>query len=45
MGAYHGEDGFKNFSHAKSIYTQSGAISKLMAKMGPPYDKSKAAAS
>ena len=45
MGAYHGEDGFKNFSHAKSIYTQSGAISKLMAKMGPPYDKSKAATS
>jgi coniferyl-aldehyde dehydrogenase len=44
MGAYHGEEGFKNFSHAKSIYTQSSTISKMMAKMGPPYKKRDTAA-
>ncbi|MCE7997674.1 MAG: coniferyl aldehyde dehydrogenase [Rhodobiaceae bacterium] len=36
MGAYHGFDGFKEFSHAKSIYTQSK--SKMVAEMfRPPY--------
>ena len=40
MGSYHGLDGFKNFSHAKSIYTQSKAVSKMAAKMmRPPYNK------
>ncbi len=39
MGAYHGIDGFKTFSHAKSIYRQSAIVSKLVAKMGPPYKK------
>ena len=39
MGAYHGIDGFKTFSHAKSIYRQSTIVSKLVAKMGPPYKK------
>ena len=37
MGAYHGVDGFRNFSHAKSIYSQSRLISNLAKKMGPPY--------
>ncbi|MEM9740224.1 MAG: coniferyl aldehyde dehydrogenase [Pseudomonadota bacterium] len=35
MGNYHGYDGFKEFSHAKSIYTQTG--SELLAMMRPPY--------
>ena len=39
MGSYHGYDGFKNFSHAKSIYTQSNTVSKLAAAMRPPYKK------
>lgn len=37
MGVYHGYDGFKTFSHGKSIYTQSGVIHKLAATMRPPY--------
>ncbi len=37
MGAYHGYDGFKTFSHAKSIYTQPKInIAKLGGFM-PPY--------
>ena len=39
MGAYHGFDGFKNFSHAKSVYVQSKTVSKLAAAMRPPYKK------
>lgn len=39
MGAYHGIDGFKTFSHTKSVYRQSSIVSKLVAKMGPPYKK------
>ena len=39
MGAYHGIDGFKTFSHTKSVYRQSKIVSKLVAKMGPPYKK------
>ena len=39
MGSYHGFDGFKNFSHAKSIYSQSKTVSKLAAAMRPPYKK------
>ena len=35
MGAYHGYDGFREFSHAKSVYTQTG--SELLAMMRPPY--------
>ncbi len=36
MGAYHGIDGFKTFSHAKAVYTQSKA--KMVAEMfRPPY--------
>ncbi len=39
MGSYHGYDGFKNFSHAKAIYSQSKTVSKLAAAMFPPYKK------
>ena len=39
MGSYHGYDGFKNFSHAKAIYSQSTTVSKLAAAMRPPYKK------
>ena len=39
MGSYHGIDGFKRFSHAKAIYTQSKTVSKLAAAMRPPYKK------
>ena len=40
MGSYHGIDGFKNFSHAKAIYTQSKTVAKMAAKMmRPPYNK------
>jgi len=39
MGSYHGHDGFKTFSHAKAIFTQSKTVSKLAAAMRPPYKK------
>lgn len=39
MGAYHGYDGFKTFSHARSIYEQSSLVSKLAKTMQPPYGK------
>ena len=39
MGCYHGLEGFKNFSHAKSIYSQSKLASKLASAMRPPYKK------
>jgi coniferyl-aldehyde dehydrogenase len=36
MGAYHGRDGFKTFSHAKAVYTQSKR--DMLGKMlRPPY--------
>lgn len=35
MGAYHGRDGFFEFSHKKAIYTQTG--SEILAMMRPPY--------
>lgn len=36
MGSYHGHDGFLEFSHRKSVYTQTG--SELILKMlRPPY--------
>jgi coniferyl-aldehyde dehydrogenase len=41
MGSYHGRDGFKTFSHAKAIYSQSKTVSKLAAAMRPPYKKAK----
>tara|TARA_R110002072_G_scaffold3830_4_gene27276 strand:- start:23231 stop:24637 length:1407 start_codon:yes stop_codon:yes gene_type:complete len=39
MGSYHGYDGFKTFSHAKAVYSQSKTVSKLAASMRPPYKK------
>jgi coniferyl-aldehyde dehydrogenase len=41
MGSYHGFDGFKTFSHAKAILTQSRTVSRLAATMRPPYKKKK----
>lgn len=37
MGAYHGHDGFKTFSHAKSIFTQSKIDLASLAGLRPPY--------
>ena len=41
MGSYHGHDGFKEFSHAKSIYKQVKLNLNKFAGLVPPY-KSKA---
>jgi coniferyl-aldehyde dehydrogenase len=35
MGSYHGQDGFYEFSHKKSVYTQTG--SEMLAMIRPPY--------
>ncbi len=37
MGSYHGYDGFKTFSHAKAIFTQSKIDIAEMAGLRPPY--------
>ena len=37
MGAHHGHDGFKRFSHAKSIFTQSKIDLASLAGLRPPY--------
>ena len=37
MGAYHGHDGFKTFSHAKAIFTQSKLNVAELAGLRPPY--------
>ena len=37
MGNYHGYDGFKTFSHARSIYTQCKLNLQKLAGMLPPY--------
>ena len=39
MGAYHGFKGFQTFSHAKSIYRQSGVNIAKLAGMLPPYGR------
>ncbi|MEQ9463747.1 MAG: coniferyl aldehyde dehydrogenase [Haliea sp.] len=39
MGAYHGEAGFRTFSHAKSVYRQSGINVGKLGGMLPPYSK------
>lgn len=39
MGAYHGHEGFKTFSHAKSIYRQANANIAKLGGMLPPYNK------
>jgi coniferyl-aldehyde dehydrogenase len=35
MGAYHGKDGFDEFSHKKAVYKQAGV--DLFAVIRPPY--------
>jgi len=37
MGSYHGYDGFKEFSHAKSIYKQTKINLNKLAGLVPPY--------
>jgi len=37
MGAYHGHDGFKTFSHAKSVFTQSKIDLAGLVGLRPPY--------
>lgn len=39
MGSYHGHDGFKTFSHAKSVYKQSKRDIAGMIGMKPPFGK------
>ena len=39
MGSYHGEDGFKRFSHAKAIYTQT-KLGAFLEAVRPPYGDS-----
>lgn len=43
MGAYHGEDGFRRFSHAKAIYRQTrlniGRIGGMLPPYGPATEK------
>ena len=36
MGSYHGEEGFKNFSHAKTIFTQT-KLDSVISEFRPPY--------
>ena len=38
-GSYHGKDGFKRFSHAKAIYTQT-KFGKVLEALRPPYGDS-----
>lgn len=37
MGAYHGEDGFRTFSHARAVFTQSRLNVAELAGLRPPY--------
>lgn len=37
MGAYHGIEGFKTFSHAKSVYVQPKINVAKLAGLLPPY--------
>jgi coniferyl-aldehyde dehydrogenase len=39
MGSYHGLEGFRTFSHAKSIYRQPGINIGKLSGMLPPYGK------
>ncbi|MFT4612942.1 MAG: coniferyl-aldehyde dehydrogenase [Bacteroidia bacterium] len=39
MGAYHGHEGFKTFSHAKSIYKQAKVDIAKLGGLKPPYGK------
>lgn len=44
MGSYHGYDGFKTFSHAKSVYQQPKINVAKLAGLLPPYGKGTQAA-
>lgn len=44
MGAYHGHDGFRTFSHARAIYTQPRIDVAKLAGLKPPYGKATARA-
>ncbi len=47
MGSYHGVEGFREFSHAKSVYTQVGRVfgkDLLAEQIHPPYNEKKRAA-
>jgi len=37
MGAYHGIDGFRTFSHARAVYRQSGFDVGKLSGFKPPY--------
>ncbi len=39
MGSYHGIDGFREFSHAKSVYTQTKVNLNKLGGLVPPYKK------
>jgi len=39
MGSYHGLEGFRTFSHAKSIYSQTGLNIGKLSGLLPPYGK------
>ena len=39
MGSYHGYDGFREFSHRKSVYTQLKKDIAQLVQMRPPYGK------
>lgn len=39
MGAYHGHEGFLTFSHARSVYRQTGFNLAKMIGLRPPYGK------
>ncbi|RHW17834.1 coniferyl aldehyde dehydrogenase [Sphingomonas gilva] len=42
MGAYHGRDGFKTFSHARAVFRQSKLDVARLAGLKPPYGKATA---
>jgi coniferyl-aldehyde dehydrogenase len=42
MGNYHGQDGFKTFSHARAVYRQPGLDVAGLAGFKPPYGKTTA---
>ncbi|MFC4295521.1 coniferyl aldehyde dehydrogenase [Novosphingobium tardum] len=39
MGSYHGPEGFRTFSHARSVYRQPGIDVAKLAGLKPPYGK------
>ncbi|MEW4447878.1 coniferyl aldehyde dehydrogenase [Qipengyuania sp. JC766] len=39
MGSYHGPEGFREFSHARSVYTQTKRDVAKLAGLKPPYGK------